>query len=202
MGLRLKFNLAVVPVVALMLGLVVWADQRHEFAAIMDSHAMHTVPVGAALQGPLDPATLPETVARDSLRTHVTYGVLLLVLVIASVNGALQLFVFRPLERLRKRLDRMEHGHWQDAPVAASGDELGRFVKSFDVLGLEIGALAGQALHADRLAIVALLSRHLATRLEPELQTVVQVASELNARQDELGRKAGDKLARSAASTV
>ena len=163
---------------------------------------MHTAPVGASLQGPLDPATLPETVTRDSLRTHVTYGVLLLVLVIASVNGALQLFVFRPLERLRKRLDRMEHGHWQDAPVAASGDELGRFVKSFDVLGLEIGALAGQALHADRLAIVALLSRHLATRLEPELQTVVQVASELNARQDEVGRMAGDKLARSAAAML
>jgi hypothetical protein len=202
MGLRLKFNLAVVPVVAVLLALVAWADQRHEFAAIMESHAMHAAPVGAVQQGPVDPATLPETVAGRSLRTHIAYGVLLLVMVIGSVNGALQMFVFWPLERMRKRLDRLEHGHWADPPVGASADELGRFASGLDILGLEIGALAGQLLHADRLAIVALLSRHLATRLEPELQTVVQVASELHARQDEMGRLAGDKLARSAAAML
>lgn len=203
MGLRLKFNLMVVPMVALVLGLVVWADQRHEFTAIMESHAMHSAAIGAIVSGPIDPAMLPETIAGRSLRAHLAYGLLLLALVIASVNGALHLFVLRPLDRMRVRLDRIEHGHWQEAaPTLAGTDEMSRFAEDVEVLGPEIGALVGQTVHADRLAVAALLSRHLSTRLEPEIQMIVQVACDLSSQENAGKQAAGVTLARSAASML
>lgn len=201
MGLRLKINLVVAPVVAIGVALAVWADYWHESRVVMDSHAMHTATVGsaAAIQ-PVDPALLPDVVASRSLVAHVIFGALLLVLLIVTVNGTLHLFVFAPLTRLRERLLRMEHGHWRD-PVgkAVTTDELGRFTQSFELLGLEIDALVGQSVKAERLAILTLLARHLRGQLEPELQRVARVAVTLNADQIQSARDLGGDLARSAA---
>ncbi len=81
-----------------------------------------------------------------------------------------------------------------------SEDELGRFVRSFQALGLEIDALVGRALHADRLAILALICQQLSHQLEPELQRVAQIAASLNRRDAAAAEDAGVQLARSAAS--
>lgn len=202
MGLRLKFNLAIIPAAAGVLAFVVWLDYRHEVAAIMAAHALHSAPIGMVPTGPVDPATLPEVVARWSLRVHVLYGLLLLGLVIAGVNTALHFFVFRPLDRMRTRVERMERGHWRDTVEPAGTDELGRFVRTLDILGVEIGAVVGHALHAERLAAVALLSHRLTAKLEPELGQVARVAVELNRRDEAATREAGEQLARSAASML
>ena len=201
MGLRLKINLVVAPLVAIVVALAVWADYRHESVMVMDSHAMHTATVGSVVvTQPVDPALLPDVVASRSLQAHVVFGALLLMLVIVAINGTLHVFVFGPLTRLRERLLRMERGHWRD-PVdrAATKDELGQFAQSFELLGPEIDALVGQSLHAERLAVLALLARQLDSQLQPELRRVACVAVTLNGYQDEATRDAGAELARSAA---
>ena len=38
-GLRLKFNLVLVPIIALSLAVLLWADYQHEFSSLMDAHA-------------------------------------------------------------------------------------------------------------------------------------------------------------------
>lgn len=202
LGLRLKFNLAIVPLAAGVLAFVVWLDYRHEVAAIMAAHALHSAPIGTILAGPVDPDTLPEVVARWSLRVHVLYGLLLLGLVIAGVNAALHFFVFRPLDRMRNRVGRIERGHWRDAVEPTGTDELGRFVRTLDILGLEIGAFVDHALHAERLAAVALLSHRLTAKLEPEVALVARIAVDLSRRGEAATRDAGEQLARSAASMV
>jgi methyl-accepting chemotaxis protein len=200
MGLRLKFNLVIVPLAAAMTALMVWADYRHEAAAIMASHAIHSSAAGAAsATGPVDPATLPEVVARNSLRAHILYGVALLALLVAAVNAALHVLVLRPLQRLGFRLIRMEHGHWRASIEPTSRDELGRFVHSFQILGVEIDALVSQSLQAERLAARALLSQRLRGRLEPDLHRVAHVAARLNGGQNADTQAAAQELARSAA---
>lgn len=41
MGLRLKFNLVIVPLVALMTAAMVWLDYRHELVSVTASHEVH-----------------------------------------------------------------------------------------------------------------------------------------------------------------
>jgi hypothetical protein len=201
MGLRLKLNLLVVPLVAAVTILMVWADQRHEMAAIMASHAMHTAVVGtAAAISPVDPDTLPEVVARDSLRMHLAYGVVLLVLLVTGVNGALEVLVLRPLQRARARLIKMEHGYWRASIEPTSEDEMGQLIHSFQVLGPEIDALVGQSLQAERLAVLALLSQYLRGRLEPDLERVAAVAARLNGGHEADAQEAAQELARRVAS--
>jgi len=202
MGLRLKFNLAIVPIAAGVLAFVVWLDYRHEMAAIMAAHALHSGPIGTMPAGPVDPETLPEIVARGSLKVHVLYGLLLLALVIASVNTALHVFVFRPLSRMHTRVARIERGHWHDDVEPAGTDEVGRLARTLDVLGLEIGAVVGHAVRAERLAAVALLSRRLTAQLEPEVGQVARIAVDLNRRDEAATRDAGEQLARTAASML
>lgn len=201
MGLRLKFNLLIVPLAAAATMLMVWADHRHEVAAIMASHAMHTTVTGTISgTGPVSPDTLPEVVARDSLRMHLAYGVVLLVLLVVAVNAALEAFVLRPLQRVRARLLEMEHGYWRASIEATTGDEVGQLVRSFQVLGPEIEALWGQSLQAERLAVLALLSQHLRSRLEPDLERVAAVAARLNRGEEADTREQAQELARRAAS--
>ena len=201
MGLRLKFNLAIVPLVTAMTTLMVWADYRHEAAAITASHAMHGGVAGASpIAGPLDLETLPEVVARNSLRAHSLYGVALLALLVAAVNTALHVLVLRPLERTRARLVGMEHGHWRGPIEPTTEDEVGQFAHRFQVLGLEIDAQVGQSLQAERLAVLALLSHRLRAQLEPDLQRVARIAAKLNGGPEVAGRAAAQELARSAAS--
>ena len=200
MGLRFKFNLIIVPLAAAATMLMVWADHRHEVAAIMASHAMHSTVAGtASATGPVNPDTLPEVVARDSLRIHLAYGVVLLVLLVAAVNAALEALVLRPLQRVRARLIEMEHGYWRASVEPTTEDEMGQLVRSFQVLGPEIDALVGQSLQAERLAVLALLSQHLRGRLEPDLKCVAAVAARLNGAQEADTREAAQELARRAA---
>ncbi len=127
---------------------------------------------------------------------------MLLVLLVGGINAALHFLVFRPLDRARARLVGMERGHWRGPIEPTSEDGLGRFVQSFQALGLEIDALVGQALHADRLAILALMSQQLSRQLEPELQRVAQIAVRLNRRDASDAEDAGEQLARSAAAML
>jgi hypothetical protein len=201
MGLRLKFNLAIVPLVAAMTALMVWADYRHETATIMAAHAMHSAVVGTAPAiGPMDPSTLPEVVARNSLRAHAVYGVMLVALLVAAINAALHVLVLLPLQRLRTRVVRMEHGHWRDSLQPTSQDEVGQFDHNFQVLGLEIGALMNQSVQAERLAILALVSHRLCSQLEPDLHRVGAIAARLNGGPQAETRAAAQELARSTAS--
>ena len=202
MGLRLKFNLAIVPIVTRVIVFAAWADYRHESAAVMESHAIHAGPVGMTPIGPVAGATLPSTVARQSLGSHALSAAVLLMAMMIAINVALHAFVFRPLDRMRLRLKRIEHGHWREATESAGSDELGRFAAQFNVLGLEIGAVVGQAVHAERLTVVALLSRHLTERLEPEVNVIARVAAELNRRDQPETPAAGAQLTRSAASMI
>lgn len=201
MGLRLKFNLVVVPLVATMTILMVWTDYRHEAATIMASHAMHDTVAGTSLAtGPVDSATAPDVVARNSLRAHAVYGVALLAMLVAAVNATLHVLVLLPLERLRTRLVRMEHGHWRDSIEPTSRDEVGQFDHNLQVLGLEIGALVGQSLQAERLAVLALIAQRLRGQLEPDLRSVAEIAARLNARPEADTRAAAQGLARTTAS--
>lgn len=68
-GLRLKFNLALVPIVAVGIAIMIWADYRHEYGTLMEAHAAHTSTIGTgAAGGPMDPWTLPDVAARRSPR--------------------------------------------------------------------------------------------------------------------------------------
>lgn len=177
MGLRLKFNLVIVPLVVAITMLMVWADYRHEATAILASH-----------------------VARDSLRAHAVYAVALVVLLVAAINAALHVLVLQPLRRSRFRLARMEHGHWRGSIEPTSQDEMGQFIHSFQVMGLEIDALVGQSLQAERLGVLALLSQQLRARLEPDLKGVARIAAKLNGCQETETRATAHELARRAAS--
>jgi HAMP domain-containing protein len=199
MGLRLKFNLVILPIVAAMTALMVLADYRHEEAAIVASHAMHGATAGAAsATGPVDPNLLPEVVARNSLLAHVGYAGALLLLLGAVVNAALHVLVLQPLERIRARLVSMEHGHWRGSIESSRRDEMGQLVHSFQMLGLEIDALAGQLLHAERLAVVALMAQRLNSALEPELHRVAQIAARVGRLPEQEARDASAQLANSA----
>lgn len=199
-GLRVKLNLVVVPLTAAITVLMVWADYRHEVAAVTASHALHRLVVGTDVStGPIDPATLPEVVGRGSLRMHIAYGVAMLVLLIGSVNAALHAFVLRPIDRIRECIVKMKRGHWRGAVDDTSEDELGQLVRSFQVLGLEIDALVSQLLQAERLSMLALLSKRLGGQLEPDVRRVGEIAARLHRHGDATGREAGQELARVAA---
>ena len=182
MGLRLKFNLVIVPLVALMTAAMVWLDYRHELVSVVVSHGVHG------------------GVAGTSVRGHIVYGMTLLLVLVAGVNATLDVLVLRPIARMRSRLVGMERGHWREAAEPTTDDEMGRFVRSLDALGPEIGALVGQSLQAERLAVLALLSHYLRGELEPDVQGVAQVAVQLNGGSGTDRREAAHELARRAAS--
>ena len=203
LGLRLKFNMVLAPLVAAATVGMVWIDYRHEVAAIMASHALHSTELGTAGRvGPLDPATLPESVARESLRIHLVYAVLMLALLAVSVNTALHAFVLRPIERIRERIVKMERGHWRDSLQPAAEDEVGRLLASFQVLGLEIDALVAQLLRAERLTAIALISKKLESHLEPDLRRAGEIAAQLQREADPSTHDAGEELARTVASML
>lgn len=201
MGLRLKFNLVIVPLVALMTAAMVWLDYRHELISVMVSHGVHGGVAGTV--SPLAPVradALPEAVAGTSVRGHIVYGAVLVLALVAGINTTLDALVLRPIARMRSRLVGMERGHWREAAEPTTDDEMGRFVRSLDALGPEIGALVGQSLQAERLAVLALLLHYLRGELEPDVQGVAQVAVQLNGGSGTDRREAAHELARRAAS--
>ena len=175
-GLRLKFNLVLIPTIAVGIASIVWADYRHESSTLMEAHALHVSRVGTgATGGPTDAWTLPDAATQRSLRMHAVAGGALLVVVVIVVNLTLQGLVLRPIAAMRKRIAALEHGHWRGQEMGATSgrdDEVGALYDGFRRLGSEIDALVGQLLHAERLATLAVVSRRVAARVEPEVRRI------------------------------
>lgn len=205
-GLRLKFNLVLVPTVALGIAAIVWADYRHESSTLMEAHAVHVSRVGTgATAGPMDPWTLPDAATQRSLRMHAVAGGALLVVVVIVVNLTLQGLVLRPIAAMRKRIAALEHGHWRGQEMGATSgrdDEVGALYDGFRRLGSEIDALVGQLLHADRLATLALVSRRVEARVEPEVRRIGEVAGRLTSGEPPDARAEGERLGRAAAAIL
>lgn len=184
-SLRLKLNLVVLPLLALSLGVVVWADYHHEVEAVMAAHALHSGPVsGEATGGPVSPGTSPGEVAGRALRIHATYGVFVFVLMGLAIDAAVWLFVIRPLRRIQETIALMARGHWRVTPDVVADDEVGRLSGDFNRLGFTIDALAGQLLNAERLATLALLSRRLHVAVEPQVERIGHAVAGLHAGLD------------------
>jgi HAMP domain-containing protein len=202
-GLRLKFNLVLVPTIAVGIAAIVWADYRHESTTLMEAHAVHESRVGTgAMAGPMDPWTLPDAATQRSLRLHAVAGGALLVVVVIVVNLTLQGLVLRPIASMRRRITELEHGHWrgqEEGTTSGRDDEVGALYEGFRRLGSEIDALVGQLLRADRLATLALVSKHIEARVEPEVRRIGEVAGRLTSGEPTDARAEGELLGRAAA---
>ena len=206
LGLRLKFNLVLVPTLTLGIAAIVWADYRHESATLMEAHAAHVSRVGTgATAGPMNPWTLPDAAAQRSLRLHAVAGGALLVVVIIAVNMTLQGLVLQPVASMRMRIGKLEHGHWRGQEASAASrrkDEVGALYEGFRRLGSEIDALVGQLLRADRLATLALVSKRIEACIEPEVRRIAEVAGRLTSGEPTDDRAEGELLGRAAANIL
>jgi len=179
-GLRLKFNLVLVPIIALSLAVLLWADYQHEFSSLMDAHAGHSVAVGSTEERPRPPdANLPNDTAARSLKMHVLLGGLIITLLVGAVNVTLQAFVLGPIRAMRSHVVDLEHGRWRGQQPPASNDEVGTLHADFHRLGPELDALMTQSLRAERLSVIALVSRRLSREIDPEVSTLGRTAAEL-----------------------
>ncbi len=202
-GLRVKFNLVVVPIVALGIAMMVWADYRHEYATLMEAHAAHASVVGVgAPTGPMDPWSLPAAAARRSLGMHLVYGGVLLAILVLTINVVLHLLILRPVALMRQRLAGLKRGQWRGPVDPGGDDELGSLYEDFQRLGPEIDALVGQGLHAERLAALALVSKHFTLRIEPEVKRIGAVAARLMSTDAADARAEGGELGRAAAAIL
>lgn len=199
-GLRLKFNLALVPLVAVGIAIMIWADYRHEYATLMEAHAAHTSTIGTgAVGGPMDPWTLPDVAARRSLTFHLVYGGALVALVIGAVNVVLGWYILRPVALMRQRLTGLQRGQWRGRVDESEGDELGRLYEGFQRLGPELDALVAHILHAERLAMLALVSKRFERHVAPEVETIAGIAGRLAGSSAANLREDGETLARAGA---
>lgn len=202
-GLQLKFNLVLVPIITFGIAAMMSADYLHESTTLMEAHAMHVTPVGApAATGPMDPWLLPDAAARRSLQMHLIFGGILLVLVVLGVNVTLQSLILRPVALIGQRLAGLEHGQWRGPVVATGTDEVGVLHEAFQRLGPEIDALVGHVLHADRLAMLALISKRLEGQIAPEVTRIGQAAARLTSREPIDARAEGELLGRAAANIL
>ncbi|MBY0493906.1 MAG: efflux RND transporter permease subunit [Cyanobacteria bacterium] len=141
-GLRWKFNLALLPAVAVILGVLGLMDSVHEREAVFAAHVMHAAGTAAAIVPPLNPT--PGAVARRSLFVHGIYALVLLSLIALAMNVALSRFVLKPLDLIRHDIGQMERGHWRLPVHPTDADEVGSVVESMQPLGLTIDAPIGQ----------------------------------------------------------
>ncbi len=203
LGLRVTFNLVLLPVLLAGMLAFVWLDYRHEVRAIMAAHALHVSVVGdRATSGPIAAATSPDVVGRRSLAMHAVVAVITLTAVGFAINLALTWLVLRPLGAIETAVRQMEQGHWHVELADSSGDELGRLTGSFRTLGLSLDAQMFQALYADRLALLALLSKRVASRLEPETHRLGRVIGRLAQVEGENARRARSDVADAAAAVL
>ena len=199
-GLRLRFNLVVLPIVALGIAVMVWADYRHEYAALMEAHAVHTSVVDSiAPAGPLAFRSLPDAAVRRSLVMHLAYAGALLVILLLALNIVLHVLVLRPVALMRERLASFERGQWRWPQESGADDEVGSLYEDFQSLGLEIDALVGQVLHAERLAMIALLSKRFEQQAGPEVGRIAAIAGRLAQSGAPDARKDSEELGRAAA---
>ena len=199
-GLRWKFNLALLPAVAMTVLLLAWMDTAHEWQAVVAAHGLHAPGAGAgAVAGLVDPATSPEAVARRSVVIHAVYAVVLLTLIAFGLNAALSRFVLKPIDLIRDGIEKMERGQWRLTQRPASQDEVGRVVESFQMLGLRVDALVGQLIRAERLATVALLATRTTAQIKPRVERIGAAVSRLYEREDGAGREAAGEIATASA---
>jgi HAMP domain-containing protein len=181
-GLRIKFNLVVLPLLALSLGVVMWVDYHHEVDAVMAAHTLHAGPVSLdASSGPVSPGTSPGEVAGRALRIHAAYGFVVFVALGGALDAAVMLFVIRPVRRIQETIEQMVRGHWRVTPAVTTHDEVGRLGADFSRLGFAIDALSGHLLQAERLATLALLARRLQGTVDPQVQRIGQALTALHA---------------------
>lgn len=164
-SLRTRVNLVALPPLVLALGLFALVDYAHERRTVTATHALHDMNPAAAAASSMPPAT----VAGRSLRIHLVAGTLVVVMLASTLNAALTRFVIRPLAEVERGIAQMERGHWRVTLDAARVDEVQSVVERFRALGPTLGALMLHALQAERLATIALLSKRMAARIEPEL---------------------------------
>ena len=172
-GLRVKFHLLLLPTVVLTLAVMIAADYRYQYEALMDAHAMSTRSVGGG-SSPIGSMLQPDAVAWRTMRSNALFGLALLAILGLAVDAALARLVLRPAARLREQLTRIERGQWQLGAPEQSRDELGALCTAFQRLGPELGALMTNTVNAERLATTALVSRRIASRIEPEVQTIAR----------------------------
>lgn len=202
-GLRFKFNVIVLPVLALLVGLIIAADYRHEVAAVMAAHTMHEGPVGAvSSMRPIDPATTPEAAGRASLVMHGWFAAVMLVAVMAAINATLSVLVLKPLDRIRVACAQMEHGHWSSLTLSSTSDELGVVTTALRRLGLVLGTSVGQTVQAERLATLALLARETASAVEPEIARLGTSIARLQASSSPEARQEAKQIGRAAAAVL
>jgi HAMP domain-containing protein len=202
-GLRFKFNVIVLPVLALLVGLTIAADYRHEVAAVMAAHTMHEGPVGAvSSMRPIDPATTPEAAGRASLVMHGWFAAVMLVAVMAAINATLSVLVLRPLGRIRVACAQMERGHWSTLELPAPSDEIGVVAAAFRQLGLVLGTSVGQTVQAERLATLAMLARTTASAIEPEVARIGTSIARLQASSSPDARQEAAHIGRAAAAVL
>lgn len=199
-GLRWKFDLAILPAVAMTVLLLAWMDTAHERQAVTAAHGLHAAgAVAGAETGLVDSATSPEAVAGRSVVIHAVYAVVLLSLIAFGLNAALSRFVLKPIDLIRDGIEKMERGQWRLTQRPASQDEVGHVVESFQMLGLRVDALVGQLIRAERLATLAVLATRTAAQIEPRVERIGAAVSRLYERPDGAGREAAEEIATASA---
>jgi len=195
-GLRGQFNLLVMPLAAGIVAAMIWADYRRESNALMQAHALHGSAVaGGAVSAPLDPSQIPAAVAQRSMRVHAGFGAGLLAALGLILNVALSVLILQPVRSMRARLAAFEHGYWR-LPVDATGaDELGALQHHLQRLGPELDALVSHLMKADRLTMLALLSRQFERETEADLTRIATIAARFTMTGTPEARRDGHELA-------
>jgi hypothetical protein len=192
-GLRWKFNLALLPAVAVILGVLGLMDSVHEREAVFAAHVMHAAGTAAAIVAPLNPT--PEAVARGSLFVHGIYALVLLCLIALALNVALSRFVLKPLDLIRHDIGQMERGHWRLPVHPTEADEVGSVVESMQPLGLTIDALVAHMIRAERMATLAALAARTTAQIDPCTQQISAAVSRLYELPDGVCRDAAARIA-------
>ena len=202
-GLRFKFNAVVLSALALLVGVIVAVDYRHEVAAVMAAHATHEGPAATVgLTHPVDPARTPEAVGRASLMMHAWFAAVMLAVVLATTNATLSVLVLKPLGRIRAACAQMERGHWTDFTLPSPSDELGAVTTALRQLGLVLGTSVGQTVQAERLATLALVARTTTAAVEPEVARLGASIARLQASESQEAREEAAQIGRAAAGVL
>ncbi len=178
--LQVKLNAVMLPLLLVAVGVLAWADYRHEFASTMDAHGIHVSE--SRTIGPVPADTAPGAVAARSLRAHVVFGAAVAVGLALALNAAVGIVILRPIRRIRDHIDQMARGRWQSrSGEPIPDDELGALVEGFGQLGVQMEAIVRHLLQAERLAATALISTRVRAELAPSLDALRAAVAELHA---------------------
>lgn len=199
-GLRTRFNAVLVPVTATALVGLLWLDSRHEAGSVMEAHAIHEVRGDETRPGgPVDAATTPAAAVREAVRLHAVVGAGTLVVLVLVINTVLTRLVLTPLARARSTVGLIQQRFRAGVPSPTGSHEVDELVQAFEVMGMTLDVALVQAFNADRLAVVALLSKTLAAEVEPALQELASSAAALQTSSDEAARGMGQDVAKATA---